>query len=92
MTIRAWLSVTAAAVLSVAALAAGGLTIVNDDDTAYTLILEDADEKTWEVSIEPHATLSDICSDCYVAIKGQENFIYADEATQLRISGGQLVQ
>lgn len=90
---RVWLGVTAAAVLSfsLSAIATGGLTVINSDHTAYTLILEDAQEKSWEVTIEAGATLTDICSDCYVAIKGHEDYEYAGSATVMHISDGKLV-
>ena len=90
---RVWLGVTAAAVLSfsLSAIASSGLTVINSDQMAYTLILEDAQEKSWEVQIGAGATLADICSDCYVAIKGQDEYEYAGSATVMHISDGKLV-
>ncbi len=90
---RTWLGVTVAAVLSfsIPAFGAGGLSITNTDSTAYMLILEDAEEKSWEVEIAAGATMTDLCSDCYVAIKGQEDYQYAEGDTQMRIVDGKLV-
>ncbi|TNE62651.1 MAG: hypothetical protein EP335_11710 [Alphaproteobacteria bacterium] len=91
MTATKWLAATALAALSWAAAAAGGLTVINNDATAYVLVVEDSQEKSWEVSVEPGATVSGICTDCYVAIKGQDDFEYADANTVLHIVEGKLV-
>jgi hypothetical protein len=76
--------------LSPAALAAGA-TVTNMDQTDHILILEDAEENTTEVTIAPGSTLRDMCNECFIYIKGSEDFEYIEGSTVFAIQGGRLV-
>ncbi|MCJ9429370.1 hypothetical protein [Kordiimonas marina] len=90
MKLTKWLGALTLVALSWSAHADGGLTVINADSKAYVLVVEDSQEKTWEVQVDASATVSNICSNCYVSIKGQEDFEYADATTVIRIVEGKL--
>ncbi len=64
--------------------------LVNTDETSYTVFV-DLDDISSILTIGPKETISEICKNCYLEIKGNPDGVSIDQEPKVIIKGGKLI-